>query len=354
MFRKKENRLLNKEENSSKSPLQQISGAYAALISFSKRIFHRFGPREKYFVGIAALIIVVSVFAIGVQVYIAKTSAVPAFGGEYREAIIGLPRFLNPVLASTNDVDRDMVHLIYASLMRYDLEGNLVPDLAKEYTISEDGREYRFTLKDNLRWEDGAPLTAEDVVFTIETIQNPQYSSPLFQSWQGIEVSAEDERTITFRLSSPYPPFLENTTLGILPKHVWQDVSPKNFVLADLNQKPIGSGRYKVEKLLKDPSGFISSYTLERNALYHGQKPFIDKIIFKFFSDEDEAVKAYNAKSVDGISFASPVTLKDIQNTETANIHEFKMPRYFAIFINQDQNEALESRQVREALSLAT
>ena len=354
MFRKKENRLAEKNDQSQTSLLQKTRDGYAALISFSKQVFHRFGPREKYFVGIAALIIIVSIFALAIQVYIANTSTVPAFGGEYREAVVGLPRFINPVLSSTNDVDRDMVHLIYASLMRYNLEGELIPDLAKEYAISEDGKEYRFILKDNLRWEDGTPLTAEDVIFTIGLIQNPQYSSPLFQSWQGVEVSAEDEKTIVFTLSSPYPPFLENTTLGIMPRHIWQDVSPENFVLTDLNQKPVGSGRYQVEKFTKDNSGFISQYTLNRNARYHGQKPFIDKIIFKFFSTEDEALKAYNSKSVDGISFASPLTLANIKDRGTVNIHEFKMPRYFAIFINQEKNEALQDKDVREALSLAT
>ncbi|MEX0878012.1 MAG: ABC transporter substrate-binding protein [Candidatus Spechtbacterales bacterium] len=358
MFKRKENRLLAKEgakkEKETVKFSQRIHDGYVSLVSFGKGVFHRFKPQEKYFAGIAALIIISSLFAIGVQVYITKTSSVPAFGGEYREAVIGVPRFINPVLASTNDVDRDLVHLVYSSLVRYDKNGGIVPDLAEEYTISEDGKQYRFTLKNNLRWEDGTPLTVDDILYTIGLIQNPQYSSPLFQSWQGVQVFSEDSRTVIFELSSPYPAFIENVTLGILPKHIWQDVDEKNFVLTDLNLKPIGSGLYKVEKFTKDNAGFISSYTLVRNERYYNQKPFINKITFKFFSSETDTVKAYNAKSVDGISFISSGVITEMEDKEAFNMHEFKMPRYFSIFINKEKNEALQDLKVRQALSYAT
>lgn len=333
---------------------QKIRDTYQSLLKRIRTTFHQLGPREKYFVALFALIVAGSLVAIGVQLYISSTSAVPAYGGEYREAVVGLPRFINPALAPTNDVDRDLVQLIYAGLMRYNREGDVVPNLAETYEILDEGREYHFTLKDNLVWSDGEALTAEDIVFTIELIQNPQYASPLYQSWQGVEVIAEEDNSIIFLLSSPYPPFLENTTIGILPKHIWQNVAPKNFALTDYNLQPIGAGPYRVEKFSKDSAGFISSYTLKRNERYHGQKPYIDKIIFKFYENEEEALKAYNAKNVDGVSFLSPINIDLIKDSEGLRIHELAMPRYFALFINPSQNEVLQDKTVRQALAYAT
>lgn len=344
-----------------KSTLQRIlsktKATFQMLFSFVlkkvQKPFAKLNPREKYLAGLFALIILGSIVAVGVQLYITNTENVPTLGGEYREAIVGLPRFINPVLSSINDVDRDLVRLIYSGLMTYDKNGNLIPDLAKSFEISEDGKEYTFYLKEDLKWEDGLPLTAEDIVFTINLIKDAQYSSSIYRIWQGVNVFNEGN-TVIFQLTSPYPPFIYNTTLGIMPKHIWGSIAPNNFTLTDLNLQPIGSGPYKVEKFTKDDSGFISSFTLKRNEFYHGPKPYISRVTFEFFQSYEEAIKAYNSKSVDGISSTSPLDTEKIRDKNGTNLHKFKMPGYFAIFINSDANSVLESKSVREAMAYAT
>ncbi len=317
-----------------------------------KRIFHRFAPREKYIASIFALVIVGSLVALGVQVYISNTITVPKKGGTYREAVVGTPRFINPVLVSTNDVDRGLTNLVYSSLMRYNEKGELVPDLAKSYEVRDEGKTYVFNLKEDLQWEDGEELTAEDVVYTINLVQDPGYASPLFQSWQGVEVERKDKRTVIFRLEAPYASFIENTTIGILPKHKWQSIPQQNFALSDANLQPLGSGRYKVESLTKNESGLISSYTLTENKNYHGKQPFIEKIVFKFYANEEEAIKAFNAGLTDGISFVSPANIEKLN--QDAKLNLFNMPRYFAIFFNQEQSSLLNNIEVREALARST
>ena len=295
---------------------------------------HGFSPHEKYLFGLLIFILAGSFFALSVQFFLINTKTIPADGGEYREAIIGFPEFINPALAPHNAPDRDISGLVYASLMRYNAEGELVGDLAESYEVLEDGRSYLFRLRENLQWEDGTPLTTEDVVFTIELIQDPRYGSPLNQNWQGVEVSAKNEREVTFKLSSTYVPFLENTTVGILPSHIWRRISLENFRRTDLNLQPIGSGPFKVEKFTKtkkDGIEFISSYTLERNERYWDKKPYFDKITFKFYRGEEEAIAAYNARSVDGIAFISASQIEKIKDPEHLTIHEFQLPRYFAI-----------------------
>lgn len=324
------------------------------LKKYSQKIYASWGPREKYLIGLFLLIIIGSFLAIGVQLYLSNTQIQPTFGGEYKEALIGLPHFLNPALSTANDVDRDLVQLLYSSLMKYDRNGNLVTDLAEKFEITDGGKEYRFTLKPNLKWEDGKPLNAQDVLFTIKLIQNSQFSSPLYQSWQGVSVSIEKNNIIVFKLSTAYPPFLENTTIGILPRHIWTNITMQNFALTDLNLQPIGSGPFKVKIFTKDNSGLISSYTLERNENYYGKKPYLNKIILKFYPTEKDAIKAYNSRAVDGISFISSTNLELLKNLDSLKLHKLMMPRSFAIFFNQENNELLKSKKIRQALNYVT
>ena len=120
--------------------------------------------------------------------YFKNTEIAPARGGTYTEGVIGQPRFINPVYANS-DVDRDLVQLIFSGLMKYDENLQIVPDLVKGYPeIEEDGKVYKFYLKENLSWQDKTPLTADDIIFTVKTIQNPDFKSPLQANWVGVEV----------------------------------------------------------------------------------------------------------------------------------------------------------------------
>jgi peptide/nickel transport system substrate-binding protein len=309
---------------------------------------------ERYTIGLLAVVIAVSLFGIGSYLYLSNTQAVPTEGGEYREGVVGLPRFINPVLAPTNDADRDITRLVYASLLKYNASGELTPDLAESYELVDDGTTYRFKLRENLKWEDGTPLTAEDIIFTVRTIQDARYSSPLITNWRGVEVGAEGSDRVIIRISSSYTPFTENLTLPILPKHIWGDIDPKSFALADANLEPTGSGPFVVEKFTKDSSGFVTSYTLKRNENYHGKTPFLNRVSFRFYASEDDAIKAYNNRAVDGLSSVSALSLEKIANKGVTEIREFHLPRLFAVFFNAERNTLLAESSVRQALTHAT
>ena len=148
---------------------------------------------------------------------------VPSSGGIYKEGIVGTPRFINPVL-SISDADRDLTSLVYSGLMRQHTDDTLIPDLAETVEISEDGLSYFFKIRDDAVFHDGEPVTSEDIIFTILTTQNPIIKSPKRANWDGITIEKIDDKNLTFHLQQPYAPFLNNTTLGILPKHIWQGV----------------------------------------------------------------------------------------------------------------------------------
>ncbi len=154
--------------------------------SFSwKKIWHEFRPWQKVVFGFFAIALLVATLQL-LDYQRGLADQRPARGGTYREGVIGQPRFLNPLYSPANTPDQDIVELVFSGLMKYDSQGNVVPDLAEAYQVSEDGRIYHFTLRDNLVWHDHEPLTADDVIFTIRTIQNPDYKSPLRAGWLGV------------------------------------------------------------------------------------------------------------------------------------------------------------------------
>lgn len=308
--------------------------------------------KERNLISILALIIIGSLIYIPLSLYFNKTLAVAANGGEYVEGILGEPRHINPILA-VNDADRDLIRLVYSSLTKYDEEGKIVGDLA-DYEISENGLTYTFFIKDDAQWHDGQDVTADDVVFTIKTVQDAEYNSPLRVNWQGIEVEKVDDKTVRFVLKSQYAQFLNNTTLGILPKHIWEEIKPVNFGLSVFNLEPIGSGPYVFKKFKKDSLDRIKSYELESNRKYYEGRPYIDKVELKFYSSEGELLSAYNRNEVANVSNISAQNINRLKFQQKLDIKRLKLPRYFTVFFNESEGGALSDPDIRQALNYAT
>jgi peptide/nickel transport system substrate-binding protein len=310
--------------------------------------------KERYLIFAFLVVILGSILSTPITAFYHFTQDLPDYGGSFVEGVIGEPRHVNPLLSQASDADRDLVSLIYSGLLKYNEEGKLVPDLAKSYEISSDGLNYTVYLKPNLKWHDGSNLTTDDIIFTIQTAQNSDYGSLQRINWSGVEVQKVDERTIIFKLNVRYAQFLTNLTLGIMPKHIWQDVKPINFALSEFNLKPIGSGPFKFSKLKKDKSGQIGSYELTANDDFYDGRPFIDSVQINFYGTEDELINAYNNNEVENLGFISPSNLSKVKFKQRINIQEIKMPRYFSAFFNTNQSEILANKNIRLALAHAT
>ncbi len=300
-----------------------------------------------------SLLIIFALGSLGIQYYWQNTQEVARSGGEYVEAMVGQTRFINPILSQTNDVDADLSALIFSSLLKTGPDGALKSDLAEGYEISEDKLTYTFHLRQNAYWHDGEKVTADDVVYTIKTIQDESYYSPLIANWKGIRAEKVDDYTVRFILKNAYSPFLNNLTFGVLPRHKWEAISANEFPLSELNFKPVGSGPYQFDSYKKDTSGKIISITLEANEDYYDHAPFIRKVTLKFFSTEDEALTAFNRKEVRGVNYLSPANKARINDLEARNLYRLEIPRYYAVFFNQTQSKALADKTVRLALSYA-
>jgi peptide/nickel transport system substrate-binding protein len=274
---------------------------------------------------------------------------IPAKGGSITEGVVGNPRFINPLIA-LSDTDRDITSLVYSGLVKVDSEGNIVNDLAKSYSVSNDGLTYSFTLKDNLVFQDGTKLTTDDVEFTIKKIQDQNIKSPKESLWVGVKVQKIDDKNISFTLNKPYAPFIYNTTIGILPKHLWNNVSDDAFPFSQLNIKPIGSGPYSISKVVTDSSGLPTEYNLVANKKYVSGEPYITNINIKTYSDEGALISAYNSGDVDAVNSISPENVKEIK-IGSGVVLKNPLQRVFGIFFNQNQNPVLVNKEVRLALS---
>ncbi len=310
--------------------------------------------REFLIIKISAALILVVAISLFYFDYYQKLTTLPKDGGEFSEALIGSPLYINPILSQSNlDADQDLSALIFSGLLKYDKNLDLTNDLAESYEISEDQKTYTFHLRQDAKWHDGQDLTASDVVFTVLSIQNPDFKSPLFRSFEGVTVEKVDDYTVKFTLSEPYAAFLNVLTVGILPQHLWYDIPPLSAKLAVYNQKPIGSGPYKFKSLIKEKSGVIKAYTLEKNKDYYGKIPYIDKIVFKFYPDYDTAINALTNKEVQNLSFLPKEYLEKFKNKRDFNLYDVNLSQYTAIFFNQSNNDLLKNKNLREALSYA-
>jgi len=277
----------------------------------------------------------------------------PTLGGEYTEGLVGEPQFVNPLYSSANDVDADLTRLVFSGLFKYDPILGLVPDLASSFEISEDQTSYTITIRQDAFWHDGQPVRASDVVFTVQSIQNPEYNSPLAVSFQGVRVSEIDEKVVQFTLLEPFAPFLSSLTVGIIPSHQWEQVAAKRAMLTDLNLIPVGSGPYKFEKFTKDKNGNIGSYTLIQNPDYYAQSPYLERLHFKFYADANSAVEALKNRNIEGLAYIPADLTTEVEKLRYVEIMRPSIPQVTAVFFNQDKNELLKEEDVRQALIMA-
>lgn len=281
----------------------------------------------------------------------------PRAGGVHVEGLAGTPRFINP-LQAISGADKDLTALVFAGLMRRDSTGTLVPLLAESYSVSEEGTVYTFTLRKDLTFHDGTPLTAADVVFTVEQAANPGIRSPLYANWDNIEVEQTDIHTVVFTLPEPYIPFLGNTTMGILPKHLWSELKPEEFSFSDLNMRPIGAGPYKVDQLIRDKSGIPASYELSAFKNYALGAPHISNVVVMIYDTREQALAAFARGAVHAVGGVSPTLLSEALGgqggSSATNILRTPLLITFGVFFNHNRQPIFLREEVRKALTEAT
>jgi len=312
----------------------------SALATFSKK--------EWIVFGVLFLALFISTISLVQSINKSLMVSIPLRGGSVSIGIVGTPRFINPILA-TSPVDQDLVAIIYSGLMRKNGDGTITPDLAEKYEVDKNGLVYTFTLKDKIFFHDGETITADDIIFTVSKVKDSIIKSPRKVDWDGITAEKIDDKTIEFTLKQPYSSFLENATLGIIPLHLWNDTP---IELNTANTSPIGSGPYKVESFVQESSGIINSYKLSSYKKFILGEPHIKSINLRFYSNEESLITALEKKEVDQISSITPLNA-DILKERNYKIDSSVLPRVFGLFFNQNQNQLFTNKVITRAIDRA-
>ncbi len=216
--------------------------------------------------------------------------------------ILGYPYLINPLWSRNNPVDQSIVPLIYRGLITFDESGNPLGDLAQDWEIAEDGRTITVFLKPNQYWQDGEPITAEDIVFTYQLTQSKEYNGPEKNRFKDIEVTILGDDTIQLVLPENFSPFLEALTLGILPKHIWEAINLFQLEEVPYNLKPIGSTNLAITKVITDNQG-VRQITLTQ------QQPMqnhYQRVNLHFYPHQQAAINAFKLGEIDVLFSIDP------------------------------------------------
>lgn len=275
----------------------------------------------------------------------------PAPGGIYHEGIVGTYTNANPLYV-TGQVNDAVSKLLFSGLFSYDQSNKLTGDLAETYTVDNLGTTYTVRLRPDLTWHDGRTLSSADVVFTYQTIQNPDAQSPLTPSWQNVVVSAPDARTVVFKLPNPLASFPHSLTTGIIPKHAFKDVKPANYrSLAFNTTQPIGSGPFRfktIEVTGGSPADRQEEIELTPFEGYHGGEPALSSFVIHTYRDKEKMFDEFRDKTINAMTGAQDLPA-DI--AEDKSIRTTVMPLTAAnmVFFKTTQG-VLADKAVRQAL----
>ena len=242
----------------------------------------------------------------------------------YIEGALGAPVSVTPLTARTQ-VDRDLVALLFSGLLRNGPNGTIVPDLAERWSVDKTGTTWTVDLREDARWHDGEPVTSDDVLFTIETLQDPSYTGPSSTSWSEVTVTASGPRRVVFSLQTPLGGFLQALTQPLAPAHLLADVPVEELADDPFGRQPLGSGPFALVELTDqtaslvpagdfvvpeedpaaDPSSPVAPDSLTTPAPSgrpSRPQPYLPGIEFRFYTDPGKLAADFRAGTLDGAS----------------------------------------------------
>ena len=306
--------------------------------------------RDKVIVlALVGLVVVAS--AIAIVTDRSDLATEPGFGGTYVEGVAGVVQYLDPIIAATN-VDQDVSRLVFTGLTRFDRDGAIVPDLAT-YQIDPTGKIWTFFIRSDATWHDGAPVTADDVLYTVGLLQDRAYAGPFADAFRGVLVSVPGPKTVRFTLPDVYAPFAGSTTVPLLPVHLLSGVSLADLAHHPFNRQPIGTGPFRVTEV------DARQVTLVRNDDFYRTKParsraYLDRVVLRFYRDSGEALAALARGEIDGTGGLSPQDASRARTLKAVDLLSLPTNDFTALFLNVRPTRAVfRDRVVRQAIATA-
>jgi peptide/nickel transport system substrate-binding protein len=275
------------------------------------------------------------------------TAPKPARGGTAVEALVGTPGALNP-LFEQGDTTRDVDAVIYQGLTTIDANQQVVGQLASGWAISPDHLTYTFRIRTDVKWADGEPFTAEDVLFTFHVLQDLEYQQPGAEFWRQLGVAAGGPNQVVFSLKSPSASFPLVLRIGIIAKHLFDGMSPDQIESSPYSGiHAIGTGPFKVAAMDS------RAITLDRNP-YAAPQPYLDHLVMRTYpaGNPQAAILAVQSGAADLVGGIDPKELTTLQNI--ANVSILDARTYTNAFVTMnaegDGKSFFSDVKVRQAL----
>lgn len=249
----------------------------------------------------------------------------------------------------------EVMNLNYNKLVSWDENMDPVPDLARDWDVSDDGLSWTFHLEEGVKWQDGEPFTAEDVKFTFEYIRDNEMGYLIDYVADMKDIEAADEHTVVISFDDPVA-WMPNILVPILPKHLWEDIDPEEADSDYENAEPVGTGPFQVVEHV------TGEYTrMAANKDYFKGAPKIDEVIFQTFANADLMVEALKRGDIDVITNCPGAQFKALQEEAPANIvlHDAMTPSFNEVAINvwddpaSKGNPLLRDQRIRAAMEHA-
>lgn len=279
----------------------------------------------------------------------------------FTEGLVGDVQRLNPLLA--NDTERAITSLIFDGLTRINRYGEPVGDLAERWVVSRDGLEYVFTLRDDARWQDGTPFTADDVTYTLSLLRDANFPGlpQQVEFWRTVEVQKLNEKQVRFRLAQPLASFPVRLTVGMLPFHALRGTDAAQLVSHPFNLTPVGTGAYQLEALRSSDGSRISAVDLRLAPTYQPRRaadaPYaIERMRFRLFDDYNVAVAALGEGAIDGLATRNKNDRPALLNLPSVNTYTGVESAVGVLIYNWGDNESptlFADSRARSGLQLA-
>jgi peptide/nickel transport system substrate-binding protein len=253
------------------------------------------------------------------------------------------PTIINPILTHST-ISAPLKRIVFDGLVKLNETMEPNPHLALSWNNSQDGLTWIFHLRKDIKFHDGAELTAEDVKFTFDKIKDPSINTPyisVFKNFRSVRV--QDKHTIEINLQNPLPSLPSYLDVGILPKHLLME---KDLRKAEFNYHPVGSGPFKMGSWSKD------EIILKANEAYFEGEPYLNKVIVKFFKDQRTVWAELMKGTVDCVFLSNSKNYDIIEKIPDFSVYSSSNPYYYILAFNE-KNQYFNQIEVRQALNYA-
>ncbi len=278
----------------------------------------------------------------------ATSVASPLAGGAYVEAIDGIPRQPIPVFSDprSDPASHDLAALLFDGLTRIGIDGLPEPNLARSWQIDPSGEVYTFQLRRDVVWHDGERFDADDVIFTIRSVQDRRFQGDpvLANLWRNVLVDRIDDYTIRCDLSAAYSPFPALARMPILPEHILGSTPVDRWSDLDFARVLIGTGPYRLVGLTAQHA------MLEANTNYFGEIPFIDNIELRFIESPEAGFSALMRGDVDAFGTSRLPELSLVALTHDLRRVQIPLDEYTILTFNLRQ-PPLDEPTLRQTLA---